>query len=268
MDKKAKNPEKDNSERWLLTYADLMNLLLILFIILFAMSQVDTEKFQQLSQSLSSAFGGGNPPSAIAGGKAGNSLISMPATMPSPVIPGKQEDQQMAAIEKEVTGLIKEKGLEGSVQVRMQERGIEITLNEKIMFDSGKVDIDKDSEQLILKIGKEILSNVQNKSIKIEGHTDNVPMNGNNIIKTNMDLSALRASNVASLLVEKGGIKKENIKAVGCGDSVPLVKNDSDAHRAMNRRVAIVILRDAFDASEAGSYGLQEDTTTSGSAVK
>jgi chemotaxis protein MotB len=183
------------------------------------------------------------------------------------VIPSKQEDQAMEAIKQEITGLIKDKGLEGSVGVKLQERGIEITLSEKIMFDSGKTDISKDSEQLIIKIGKEILSNVQNKSIKIEGHTDNIPMTGNSIIKNNLDLSSLRASNVANLLIEKCGIKKENVKAVGCGDSVPLIDNDSDKHRAMNRRVAIVILRDAYDGSEANSEN-NNTGTTSNSAIK
>ncbi len=251
---------KDNNERWLLTYADLMNLLLILFIILYSMSQVNTEKFQQLSQSLSSAFGNGERPSVVQGGSSGNSLIDFPATMPSPVIPSKIEDQQMEALGKEINGLVESEGLKGNVSVTMQERGIVVTINEKILFKSGSAIIEPKDQDTVVKIGKDILSKIPNKHIRVEGHTDNIPMKSA-LYASNWELSAARAINVLKLLAEKGGINPKMITPVPYGEYSPLVSNTTDANRAKNRRVDIVILRDSSSKGEA-------DTDKEGSITK
>ena len=251
---------KDNNERWLLTYADLMNLLLILFIILYSMSQVNTEKFQQLSQSLSSAFGNGERPSVVQGGSSGNSLIDFPATMPSPVIPSKIEDQQMEALGKEINGLVESEGLKGNVSVTMQERGIVVTINEKILFKSGSAIIEPKDQDTVVKIGKDILCKIPNKHIRVEGHTDNIPMKSA-IYASNWELSAARAINVLKILVDKGGINPKMIRPVPNGEYSPLVPNTTDANRAKNRRVDIVILRDSSSKGEA-------DTDKEGSITK
>ncbi len=243
---------KDNSERYLLTYADLMNLLLILFIILFAYSQVDTQKFQQLSQSLGAAFGNGSPPSLVSGGASGNSLINFPATMPSPVIPSTMEDSQYEAAEDAISGIIKTGGMEGDVSVQMTERGIKMSIDASFAFKSGSSELEKDAKERIRSIGKSILSKMPNKHIRIEGHTDNVPINSVRF-PSNWELSSSRAINVLKLLVDEVGLKANLVSPVGYGDTMPLVPNDSDANRAKNRRVDIVILRDSFSSGEAGS---------------
>lgn len=245
--------EKDTSERWLLTYADLMNLLLILFIIFFAMSQVDTQKFQQLSQSLGMAFGNGSASlSAIQGGGSGNSLIDFPATAPSPVIPSQLEEQQMEAIQGEISQMVKSEGLSADVSVVMHDRGIVITINEKVLFKSGSSEIEKESQEKVIKIGKDILSQIQNKYIRVEGHTDNVPIKSV-LFPSNWELSAARATNVLRILVEQAGIDPKTISAVGYGEYTPLVPNTSDQNRAKNRRVDIVILRESFSQGEAST---------------
>lgn len=241
---------KDNSERWLLTYADLMNLLLILFIILFAYSQIDTQKFQQLSQSLSSAFGSGEPPSVVQGGASGNSLVNFPATMPSPVIPSKIEDQQMQALEEQINGLVDSEGLKGNVSVTMEDRGIVVRINEKILFKSGSAIIEPDDQDALIKIGRDLLSKIPDKHIRVEGHTDNIPIKSM-LYASNWELSSARAINVLKLLVDKCGIKPKMITPVPYGEYTPLVPNTSDANRATNRRVDIVILRDSSSKGEA-----------------
>ncbi len=250
---------KDNNERWLLTYADLMNLLLILFIILFSMSQVNTEKFQKLSQSLSSAFGNGEPPSLIQGGSSGNSLIDFPATMPSPVIPSKIEDQQMEALQEEIKDLVDSEGLKGNVAVTMEDRGIVVRINEKILFKSGSAIIETKDQDTLITIGKDMLSKI-NKHIRVEGHTDNIPMKSV-LYASNWELSAARAINVLKLLVDKGGVNPKMINPVPYGEFSPLVPNTSDVNRAKNRRVDIVILRDSSSKGEA-------DTDNQSSAAK
>ncbi len=242
---------KDNAERWLLTYADLMNLLLILFIILFAMSQVDTQKFQQLSQSLSAAFGSGSN-SVLQGSAQGNSLIDFPATMPSPVIPAELEEKQIDGIAQEVREIIKGQGLEGSIDVKRQERGVVISINERLFFKSGSAVIEKESEDKVLKIGNDILAKIPNKHIRIEGHTDNVPIKSA-IFPSNWELSSARATSVLRILVEKSKIDPKLISAVGYGEFTPLVPNDSDANREKNRRVDIVILTQDSSQGEAST---------------
>lgn len=241
---------KDNNERYLLTYADLMNLLLILFIILFAMSQVDTVKFQQLSQSLSSAFGTGNPPSVVQGSDSGNSLVNFPAIMPSPVIPSQLEEQQIQELGKEVSELVKSEGLEGNVDVKLQERGVVISINERLIFKSGSAEIEKESQDKVVKIGKDILSRIPDNYMRIEGHTDNVPIKSPKF-PSNWELSAARATNVLRILVDQAGINPSLISAVGYGEFTPLVPNTSDANREKNRRVDIVILRSSSSVGEA-----------------
>lgn len=243
---------KDNAERWLLTYADLMNLLLILFILLFAFSQVDTQKFQQLSQSFSSVFGMGNPPSAVQGGSSGNSLIDFPATMPSPVIPSQYEEQQIEGIAKEVSDMVASEGLEGNIDVKLQERGIVISIQAQLIFKSGSAEIEKASEDEILKIGKDILSKIPNKHIRVEGHTDNIPID-TPLFPSNWDLSSTRANRVLRLLVDQAGLNPRLISSTGYGEYQPLVPNTSDANREKNRRVDIVILRDASSLGEASA---------------
>lgn len=255
--------EKDNSERYLLTYADLMNLLLILFIILFAMSQVDTTKFQQLSQSMSSAFGNGSPPSVVQGSGSGNSLVNFPATMPSPVIPSKLEEQQMEALQGEISQMVESEGLSANVSVVLQDRGIVITINEKVLFKSGSAEIEKTSQDKVLKIGKDILSKIPNKHIRVEGHTDNVPIKSA-YFPSNWELSADRATNVLRILVDQAGLDPKSISAVGYGEYTPLVPNTSDENRAQNRRVDIVILRDASSKGEAST----DDNSGAGSSAK
>lgn len=243
---------KDNSERYLLTYADLMNLLLILFIILFAYSQVDTQKFQQLSQSLGAALGNGSPPSVVQGGASGNSLIDFPATMPSPVIPSKVEDAQMQGATEAVSDLVKQEGMQDLVDVKVQERGIVISIKAKLLFKSGSADIEKAKQDELIKIGKDILTKLPNKQIRIEGHTDNVPINSA-MYPSNWHLSSYRAINVLKLLVDKAGINPKLISPVGYGDTQPLLPNTSDTNREQNRRVNIVILRDSTSNGEANT---------------
>lgn len=243
---------KDNSERYLLTYADLMNLLLILFIILFAYSQVDTEKFQQLSQSLGAALGNGSPPSVVSGGKSGNSLVSFPATMPSTVIPSKMEDKEVNAATEEVHDIIESQGLTGSVNVTLQERGIVISIKNSLLFESGSAEIHKNNQAELIEIGKDILARMPNKHIRIEGHTDNIPIKGG-LFRSNWHLSGYRAANVLQILVEQAGVNPKLITSVGCGEFYPMVDNDSEKNREKNRRVDIVILRDAASTGEAGA---------------
>lgn len=243
---------KDNSERWLLTYSDLMNLLLILFIILYSMANVDAAKYEQVSQSLRSAMGDNISAKSIIGDSgSGNSIIQLDANAQSNVVPSQLEDQQMEAVKDTVNNIVDKQGLKGDVDVTMQERGVVISIKEKVLFKSGSADIDPGSQQTIERIGKVLLA-LKGKQIRVEGHTDSDPILRSSKFPDNQELSTARANSVWRILVNKCGISPKMISATGYGEYRPRVKNDTPEHKAQNRRVDIAVLRDAFDKAESG----------------
>lgn len=244
--------EKDNSERWLLTYSDLMNLLLILFIMLYSMANVDVAKYQQVAQSLRSVLGGNSSAGSVIGsGAGGASLLELDANAPSPVMPAQLEEQQMESVKQTVTDIIQKQGLQGEVEVSMQERGVVISIKEKVLFKSGSADIEPGSLQTIERIGK-VLTALKGKQIRIEGHTDSDPIKSSRF-PDNQELSTARANSVWRIFVNILGMDPKTISATGYGEFRPLVPNDTPEHKAQNRRVDIAVLRDAYDGAESGA---------------
>jgi chemotaxis protein MotB len=244
--------EKDSAERWLLTYADLMNLLLILFIILYAMSQLDSAKYNQLARSLSRAFGDSSAASYIGTTGMANSIVPLESDgFSSTVIPTSLEAQQMQAVEQKVTELVASENLKGSVDVTMEERGIVISIRAQVLFKSGSSDIEATSVKTVESIGKVLLS-IPGNQIKIEGHTDNDPIT-TSLFPSNWELSSVRATNVLRLLVDKAGINPKMISAVGYGEFRPKVPNTTAENKAINRRVNIVIVKSMYNPVEGNS---------------
>lgn len=252
MDKPKAKLVKDNSERYLLTYADLMNLLLILFIVLYSMSQVDTKKFEQLSNSLRNTFGENVTANSIIGvSQGGNSLIDLGSNAPAPVIPSKLEDLQMLAVQKEITGLIKEHNLTNDIEVSMEERGVVISIKSNLLFNIGSAEVAPGSKMALNDIGK-ILQGMTGNQIRIEGHTDNDAINTAQF-PSNWELSSARAANVLRFLVDNSAIDPQMISSVGYAEFRPKVPNNSLPNKAANRRVNIVVVKNIFDKVEAGT---------------
>lgn len=242
--------EKDTSERWLLTYADLMNLLLILFILLYTMANVDVAKYQEVAASLRAAFGDSASMQVLGDGGAASSMVNLEATAPSPVIPAKLEQEQAEALKEDITEIIKKEGLSGDVEVAIQERGVVISIQEKVLFESGSADIEADSIPTIEKIGR-VLLEMPGKHIKIEGHTDNVPISSARF-PDNQELSTARANSVWRILVKNVGLNPSIMSTVGYGEFRPKVENTTPENKAQNRRVDIAVLNEMFDKSESG----------------
>jgi chemotaxis protein MotB len=241
---------KDNAERWILTYADVMNLLLILFILLYSMANVDVAKYQQVAQSLRAAFGDSAASQVVGEGGAAPSIVNLDATAPSPVIPATLEQQQMEQVKNKVADIIKKEGLSGQVEVTMQERGIVISIEEKVLFPSGSADLEPESKVTIEQLGKVLLA-IPGKHIRVEGHTDNVPIK-NSRFPDNQELSTARANSVWRILVNDVGLDPQLLSTTGYGEYRPKVPNDTVENKKQNRRVDIAILNDLFDKSESG----------------
>lgn len=251
---------KDTSERWLLTYSDLMNLLLILFIMLYTMANVDVEKYQQVSTSLRRAFGNYSGGSLIGEGGGSPSILDLGGSLdPDAVVPTDTEKQQMEAVQKEVQELVNELGLTSGVSVTSQERGIYISIGEQVLFRSGSADIEEEAKNNIIKIGKEILSKMPDKQMRVEGHTDNIPIH-NARFPDNQELSTARANNVWRILVKDAGLDPAKLSATGYGEYRPLVPNDTEEHRKKNRRVDIVILKEIYDVTEPETGSAQQNS--------
>jgi chemotaxis protein MotB len=251
MSRKKEKIVKDTTERWLLTYADLMNLLLILFIILYAMSQVDQVKYEQLSNSFKEAFGISSSAEKIL--PEANSVIPIqtPVQNEDTGGTGKTEEEQMEEVKQKVDDIAKKEGLAGSILVSIEERCVVISIKEKVLFKSGSADIDPVSRQTIEAIGR-VLQAIPGKQIRVEGHTDADPIRTSKF-PDNQELSTARANSVWRILVRDAGLEPTVVSATGYGEYRPLVPNDTDAQKAQNRRVDIAILRSGFDKSEAGA---------------
>jgi len=253
--------EKDNNERYLLTYGDLMNLLLIFFIILYSMSQVDAQKFEQLSSSFQSAFGDYAKGTVINQGGGGNNILpslnpsegTTPVPTPTATAGGNgsgltAEERGTQEVKQKVEQLITQQNLQGNLEVELQERGVVISITANLLFASGSAEIEKDSLPVLDKIGNILLA-VPGNNIRIEGHTDNDPIK-TSLYPSNWELSSARATNVLRRLVDTAGIKPNVISSVGYGEFRPKVPNTSEVNKAANRRVDIVIIKSVYDATE------------------
>jgi len=252
---KKREEKEPNHERWLLTYSDLITLLMIFFVIMYASSTVSATKYQQLSKSLNAAFSGGSGKS-IVGDESGVSSLDSSSTPPDKTTVDEKsaaditkaiEENKMEAIKKNVDNYLKKNGLSSSVSTKIDERGLAISLNSTMLFDIGKATVITGSSKKLISIGK-ILNNVNNY-IRIEGHTDDTPIS-NNEFSSNWQLSAIRATNVTELLISQSGINSKRISAVAYGENRPIANNSSQAGKAKNRTVDIVILSSIFSKTE------------------
>lgn len=241
MSRKKKAHKEANHERWLLTYSDLITLLMIFFVIMFASSSIDKQKFKTLAESMNTAMGGG---SHIIGDKDSNAIND--AAVVSDTVT-QSESVQLTDLKKQLDSYLQQNNMANTTSVDISERGLVVTLNNSLFFDPGKADIIPDSENKLVAIGKII--NQMNNYIRVEGHTDNVPIS-NSLFHSNWQLSSVRASNVVEVLISKSGIPPQKLSTVGYGEYRPIADNSSPEGRQKNRRVDLVVMSSKFNDSE------------------
>lgn len=212
--------------RWLLTYADMITLLLALFIILFSISTINKVKLQRLVRDLGGGFNNvdalNNPPN-------GQTTVT---------------EDDLKVMQSQLQQYIQQNQLQNKVQTRIRQNGarreLVITLlTDKSLYDSGSADL-RDMTKRILDVVNGQLRRRKN-DIRVEGNTDNVPISTSQF-PSNWELSAARAVGVARYLVEKDGLNPKRIYVAGYGEFRPRVANDTEEHRQSNRRVDIVVL--------------------------
>jgi len=248
MSKRKKHEEgHENSERWLLSYADFITLLMIFFVILYSMSNIDNKKYQQMAAGFNKAMGGGG--ATLIGKDQGTAIDSNSAPVDTNLV-NSDEQAKLEQVKKLVDKYLSSSGLSDSVTTNIEERGLVLSFKDSLFFDSGKADIKTEQAKKLVEIGKILNQPIINSSfIRVEGHTDNVPISTYEY-KSNWDLSVIRAANVSQLLISQSGIKPERISATGYGEYRPKVSNNSESGRASNRRVDILIMNTKFNEVE------------------
>ncbi len=231
------------SERWLLTYADLITLLLAYFIVMFAISQTDLAKFQKLAASVRRAFNTFVDPGVLQG-------TSEPGTGFFNELPAR--NREYVRISSALTQLAKERGLEGRLSVNTRREGVVISISTSILFDSGSARIRPESRPTLDAIA-DLLRDMPNE-IRVAGHTDDIPP----LPKwpSNWELSAARAIQVVKYLITEGKLDPRRLSAVAYAEYHPLVPNDTPAHRQKNRRVDILIVFETKEQAIAGPIDL------------
>ena len=265
MSKKPKTV-KDNTERYLITYSDLMNLLLILFIILFSMSQVNSKKAQMFAEALGKGFNGPYASANLNGTKAGGALSR--AGSSSRVSSAVSTAGEYDKLYESILALVKQNGLQNKVIVQLNKNGVMISLNNNVLFPSGVAELNQQSTDLVVSLGNAI-KNVDFAQIIIEGYTDTDPIS-NARFKDNLDLSTARANNVNRILAARCGIPNSKISSMGYGEFRPVANNDTAENKAKNRRVVITILKPQLSTDavlSAESIGSAMAAASSGSAV-
>ncbi len=225
-------------ERWLLTYADMITLLMIFFIMMYVISNINTQKFQALARVLGSAFGSSDILSN------GNAILPEEVNSMGPI---NSDTSQLALLQKEIQEQIANEGFAGKASVSLEQRGLVVSIEDTVLFASGSVDLTPQARQIITKLGL-TLKPLPNY-ICIEGHTDDVPINTQQF-PSNWELSVARATNVVQELIADCGIDPGRLSATGYSEYRPVVPNDSDEHRQTNRRVDILLLNGSFNAVE------------------
>ena len=226
----------ENEERWLLTYSDLITLLFVLFVVMYAISTTDVRKMTVLAQSLSAAFNAdvfqGQQAVSVMNGQETTIQDQSYDSGVSTVAPDARAIK--AALEDYAIG----EGLGGEVQVGMAPQGIVIRLNDALLFTSGRAHLDDHAAKLVGKIVA-IVRPLPN-AVRIEGNTDDQPPEGG-LYVDNWELSTARALAVLQAMVTQG-MPPERLSALGTASYNPIVADPDEASRVKNRRVDIVVL--------------------------
>ncbi len=233
-DRKKKEGEKGGGGGWLTTYGDMVTLLLTFFVFLFSFSTIDVMQFQKMILSFKGALG------VLSGGKTFDveKLVGMGFTgIDAGML--KQQTRYMKEVMKQVERLVQRENLGGKIRLRFTREGLVITITESVLFDPGSAVLKPEAIPVLLELSK-VLKSVPN-DLRVEGHTDNVPISTPKY-PSNWELSAARAASVAKFLIKRGNIDPRRISIAGYGPYKPIVPNDTPEHRALNRRVDIVVL--------------------------
>jgi len=245
--------EPANAERWLITYADMITLLMAFFIMMYSMSVVDLQKFEALAHAMGNAFGAGSP-QAVAARAAGAGILGQgraAATRGGGALRelGGNRATLVNSLRRELSRDLPER-LGDAVQVIHSGGTVTVRLRaDAVIFAAGSARLTEGARRILDAIGPALHD--AGAPLRVEGHTCDLPVRTERF-PSNWELSAQRAANVMAYLVRTAGVPAEEISAAGFADTHPLVPNVNEAARRRNRRVDIVI-GEVLDDAELGA---------------
>jgi len=241
--RKTLNNDGERLDRWLVSYADFITLLFAFFVVMFAVSNINEGKLEEVTSSMIEAFN--NTPRSLDPIQIGDINRSpkdkiVETNMSAQGGDGEQPVSSLKALASKMeTAMMDLIGLE-EITVRRTEQWLEIEINTSILFDSGSSSLVVTSQPILQKIAK-ILAPHPNP-INVEGFTDNIPIS-TRAFPSNWELSAARAASVVHLF-SKEGIEPSRMSAIGYGEFRPIASNDKQEGRRKNRRVVVAVLAD------------------------
>lgn len=255
--KNRRNSNGGGAPKWMVTYSDMVTLILVFFILLFSMSQIDIVKFKAVSDSfrervmfdfLPSAIPAEHPsehPDLHTGSDPGD--LDMAKPFPDRKgDDGEDTEDSLQQLVGDVEQFLDDHDLTNVISANRTERGVVLVLQERILFDSGEAIVLDSAKPFLNKIG-EMLQDIPNH-VKIEGHTDDRPI-ANYRYPSNWELSGARAGSVTRYLIEENDFHESRFSIAGYGDTRPVVPNAPDSWHK-NRRVEIVILEDESEQAD------------------
>lgn len=254
---KHKHEEHENHERWLVSYADFITLLFAFFVVMYSVSSVNEGKYRTVSESIKAAL---NP---VVSAPASKLAFTIGTAKPSSV--HTQSDAKEPVIRKlrAIMKSLKEStGLELVEMIEHASGDIIITVPDNVMFNSGEAALRPEALPFLKGLSEALIE--LDRQIRIEGHTDNVPIRTAQF-PSNWELSAIRAVMAVRVMTELYGVPASHLSAVGRADSIPRTDNLTPENRAKNRRVEIVVLAEKtpinenYQTSEAAEPTAQSD---------
>jgi chemotaxis protein MotB len=251
MQRRRPRDSHENHERWLVSYADFITLLFAFFVVMFASSQTDKAKARQISEAVEKALENGKsvgvPPSVakILGGTVddkgqGNAQMKGPGGAQRAAKEAPPDDVvELTPSLKVLNEECKKEIQDGKIEISMEPRGLVVSLKQTAFFPSGTDLIDPNTMPVIGKLADAL--NAVSNPLRIEGHTDSVPIHTSRF-RSNWELSAARAISMMELLASQFNVDRSRIGIVGFADNAPQASNDTPEGRARNRRVDIVIM--------------------------
>jgi chemotaxis protein MotB len=243
--RKAKKHEHVNHERWLVSYADFITLLFAFFVVMFAVSQVDSKKLGRFVESVNFAFQfdgvfSPNQGSPLArGGAAGTSIVPLVVAERPTFLANRAASPRAKAIRESIETDLEEPRIAGQISVRFDPRGVAIALPERVFFYTGTATFRPEAMETLRKVASAVAG--QTVPVQIESHTDDLA-SPSAMFPSNWELSAARAAHLASYLVEESGVAPARLSAAGLAEFHPLVDESNEPSLELNRRVDLVLI--------------------------
>ncbi|MDR5658260.1 OmpA family protein [Serpentinicella sp. ANB-PHB4] len=236
---KGEGEGKKGAPEWMNTYGDMVTLLLCFFVLLFAFSEVDSAKFEAVIQSFQGSLG------VLESGQTIDDTDYVTDTTIDDMIEREEAElEDFRKLKEDLQEFLDDRSLNADVLLTLETRGLMLRFQDNILFDSGRAELRPGAKEILTEISEFLERPLyQEKSIRVEGHTDTVPTGRWSPYETNWELSTARATSVVRFFIEDVGVKPERFSATGFSKYHPIAPNDTDENKQKNRRVDVVIMR-------------------------